>query len=299
MPAGRELTEEEKEKINTYKDNLKEWFQKEAIVLQQVVSTILDSLYPKIRGKLKVKEAWDLLKSDFEKRSWMFMVDLRRRLQDERCKDNANIHTHFDTMHTMHKDLAVLGNNLNDEDFSAMHLGLLPQSYNSYLSTVTTAPSVLGTKLTLDALMLSIIDEFDCCIVKTHQSKDKGKDIMFHAESGSRKPWKGRQELKKSVECFNCHRKGHVKVDCWAKGRGKEGQGPRGKMAKKSRKPSGESANIAEDEDRVWMAAVDDSSDADDEGELVGCFGEEDHDDFWFMDGKSKIKLTSISYVNL
>ena len=76
-PVNRELTEEEEEKITMYGDNLKEWFQKEAIVSQQVVSTILDSLYLKIRGKPMVKEAWDLLKSDFEKRSQMFMVDLR------------------------------------------------------------------------------------------------------------------------------------------------------------------------------------------------------------------------------
>ena len=67
MPAGRELTEEEKEKINTYKDDLKEWFQKEAIVSQQVMSMIPDSLYLKIREKLTVKEAWDLLKSNCER----------------------------------------------------------------------------------------------------------------------------------------------------------------------------------------------------------------------------------------
>ena len=47
-------------------DDLKEWFQKEAIVSQQVVSMIPDSLYLQIRGKPMVKEAWDLLKSDFE-----------------------------------------------------------------------------------------------------------------------------------------------------------------------------------------------------------------------------------------
>ena len=35
------------------------------------------------------------------------------------------------------------------------------------------------------------------------------------------------------------------------------------------------------------MAAVDDSSDADDEEKLVGCFGEEANEDFWFTDGKS------------
>ena len=126
----------------------------------------------------------------------------------------------------MCEDLAALGDNLNDEDFSTMLLGSLPRSYDSYLSAVTAALSVLGTKLTPDALMLSIIDEFDHHTVKTHQSKDMGKDVMFHAESGSRKQWKGGQGSKKSVECFNCHRKGHVKADCWAKGGGKEGQGP-------------------------------------------------------------------------
>ena len=97
----------------------------------------------------------------------MFMVDLRRRLQDERCKDNANIRTHFDTMLTMCDHLAAQGDDLNDEDFSAMLLGLLPQSYNSYLSTVTATLSVLGTELTPDALMLSIIDKFDCCTINT------------------------------------------------------------------------------------------------------------------------------------
>ena len=198
-PADMELTEEEEEKITTYRNNLKEWFQKEAIVLHQVVSTIPDSLYLKIKGKPMVKEAWDLLKYNREKRSQMFMVDLSRRLQDETYNDNANICTHFDTMHTM------------CEDFSAMLLGSLSRSYDFYLSAVTATLSVLGTKLTPDTPMLSIIDKFDRCTVKTCQSKDKGKDIAFHAESGSKQPWKGGKGLNKSVKCFNCHRNGHVK----------------------------------------------------------------------------------------
>ena len=174
-----------------------------------------------------VKEAWDLPKSDFEKRSWMFMVDLRCRLQDERCNDNANICTHFDTIHTMCKDLAALGDDLNDGDFSAMLLGSHSWLYDSYyLSAITATLSVLGTKLFPDALMLSLIDKFSCCTIKTHQSKDKGKNIPFQAKSRSKKPWRGGKGLKKSVECFNCHRKGHVKAYSWVKGGGKEGQGP-------------------------------------------------------------------------
>ena len=29
-----------------------------------------------------------------------------------------------------------------------------------------------------------------------------------------------------NVECYNCHKRGHIKADCWAKGGCKEGQGP-------------------------------------------------------------------------
>ncbi|TFK17283.1 hypothetical protein FA15DRAFT_561514, partial [Coprinopsis marcescibilis] len=29
-------------------------------------------------------------------------------------------------------------------------------------------------------------------------------------------------------ECFNCHKKGHIRAECWAKGGGREGQGPKG-----------------------------------------------------------------------
>ena len=61
--------------------------------------------------------------------------------------------------------------------------------------------------------------------------------------------------MKKSVKCFNCHRKRYLKADCRKNGGGKEGQGQQGKKAEKSEKPSGESANIAEDKDGVGMVA--------------------------------------------
>src|ERR1700732_3016298 len=50
-PADRTLTDEEKQKITTYQDDLKEWFQKEAIVSQQSASTIRAWLYLTTRGK--------------------------------------------------------------------------------------------------------------------------------------------------------------------------------------------------------------------------------------------------------
>ena len=68
--------------------------------------------------------------------------------------------------------------------------------------------------------------------------------------------------MDKDIECYNCHKKGHKKADCWAKGGGKEGQGPRMKLKKEKEEQKEESANTAGgDEDRVWMAMANSSGD--------------------------------------
>jgi hypothetical protein len=122
---GSSLTPEE---VSGRATDMNRYLQEQAIVFQQIASTIPDSLYLKIKGKPTVKEAWDALKADFEKRSRMITIELRKRLQDTRCTENGNVRTHFDTVRTMREELASLGTTLSDPDFSATILGSLPKS---------------------------------------------------------------------------------------------------------------------------------------------------------------------------
>ena len=55
---------------------LKTWKQGEAIVKQQIATTILDSLFMKIRGKGNVLEIWSSLTNEFEKKFQSVAVDL-------------------------------------------------------------------------------------------------------------------------------------------------------------------------------------------------------------------------------
>jgi hypothetical protein len=82
-------TQEEERLIKEWKVEQKDWRQGEAIVKQQIAAMIPNSLFMKIRDK------GTALQNDFQKKSRMIAVDLRRRLQQECCTEKGDLRTHF------------------------------------------------------------------------------------------------------------------------------------------------------------------------------------------------------------
>src|SRR6267142_6918591 len=123
-----------------------------------------------------------------------------------------------------------MGKVVTDEDYTDTLLASLPASYDGAVSSMS-ACTCLGTKvLTSEIFEQFILDKSEHRQVKDKYAKSRNEALA--AESGS---WKGKDKSKdkKKVECYNCHKTGHYKSECWAKGGGKEGQGPRrGKGAK-------------------------------------------------------------------
>ncbi len=66
-----------------------------------------------------------------------------------------------------------------------------------------------------DQVIQLVTDEFDWCVIKTSKNK-AGPEEAFAAN--------GQKHNKRNIKCFNCHRLGHFKSECWAKGGDKEGQ---------------------------------------------------------------------------
>src|SRR5277367_1000853 len=116
----------------------------------------------------------------------------------------------------MREELASLGTSLSKPDFTATILGSLPKSYDQFLSAVTATASVLKQDLDPNDLMQTIIDEFDRHSTRTGVSKEKAQDVAFFAGKTSNN-FGGGKKSNRDVECFNCHKKGHKKPDCWAK----------------------------------------------------------------------------------
>ena len=186
----------------------------------------------------------------------MITVELQKHLQDTRCAEGGNICTHFDNIQMIREELTSLGTNISEQDFLATILGLLPKSYGQFISAITATASVLKQELNPDNLIQTIIDEYHCQSTRPG-AKEKGTDAMFFAENIRGKPGK---RSNKDIKCCNCHKKGHKKAECWAKGGKKEGQGPRSKAKTDKEGLKKEIASVVV-EGGVWMAIANDSGD--------------------------------------
>jgi transposase InsO family protein len=229
------------------------------VLKQAIASTIPDSLFLDVRKELMAQLMWDAVTNKREKKSRMVTVDLRRKLQSEKCDESGDVRAHLIKLQTMREDLASMGGSISDEDFTSIILGSIPLSYDTFISAMSATSTLLGSSLSPTNLIDAIGDEADRKAIKTPtkskkddhdaaftagpQSRDGRRSGRSGASSGSRKP-------KKDIECFNCHKKGHMKADCWAPGGGSEGKGPRGRKGKETAAKASPEAET----DGVWMA---------------------------------------------
>jgi len=196
--------------MKEWKMVLKEWKQGEAVVKQQIAATIPDSLFMKIQNKGTALEIWEALQGDFQNKSQIVAVDLRRHLQQERCAEKGDVWVHFSKLRLMREDLAVMGHAPGDDELYAIILGLLPYSFEPFISALNATSSVLGTILSPDDLMQAFTDEYvHRNLGKLSKQEESTENVAFSTNKGNR--WKGNGQ---KGNCYNCGKPGHRKDDC-------------------------------------------------------------------------------------
>lgn len=263
--------------VEEYRKALKLWKQEEAIVKQQIAATIPDSLFLKIRSLPTVELIWTMLQDNFQNKSRMVSLDLKRRLQEERCGEKGDIRAHFAKLRLMREDLASMGYAPDDLEFYTILMGSLPASYDSFISVIDAShstavaaqyaanPNYIPLPPSPENFIQSVTDEYERRLLRSKSSGKKDAENVAFYSNDSEKSQKGSSGRRKDIECFNCKKKGHFKSDCWAKGGGKEGQGEHQKgKGKDRRKGKGKAKEKSEDKEKeastsAAKAAADDS----------------------------------------
>ena len=201
------------------------WKADEALVRQLIVASMSDSVFNRIKSGINAKSVWDDLKKIFEGRTRSLLIDLGRKLQNTKCGEDDDVRAHFESLANFREQLAAMGQNISDEQYTNTLMSSLPPSYDANISIITTNADMASTTITSDTVVRIITDEYDKRMLK----KAKPKSTQEEAFAAEAQKSKKKKRNMRNVECFNCHNKGHMKADCWAKGGGKEGQGPKKK----------------------------------------------------------------------
>ena len=258
IPRGTEpLTAAQQESLDDYAVEMSKWQSEEAIIRQAIASTISDSLFLEVRKTDTALGMWEAVKGQREKKSRMVTVDMRRKLQAEKCPESGDVRAHLYKLQAMREDLASMGGSIDDEDFTSIILGSIPQSYDTYIAAITATSTLMDKTLSPTNLIDAIRDEADRRTIKNPKSKKAEQDVAYSAGQSSGKGKKDGEGTKKSkkVKCYNCKNFGHIAKQCWVKGGGAEGKGPKGKGKEKEVAAKAEEKE-GSDSDAVWMVSA-------------------------------------------
>src|SRR5271154_4019935 len=129
----------------------------------------------------------------------------------------------------------------------------LPPSYKPFVDSFwgTQTSSDLKTIKSEDVIT-RILSEF------RRRRSDKERDDWESANSAVGHGKRTSKKRNPDIECSNCHKKGHSHAQCYAKGGGNEGQGPRQKRAREEeeKKKKEEASKVESKSDAKVNVAV-------------------------------------------
>ena len=204
---------------------------------------------------------WDVVKADATTKSTLYLLDTEDQLVSMKLSENDNpkahlneLRQHFQLMLQHCDNLTKMGPTVSNTHFNIIIMSSLLDSYRPTLQMIMAAEctsAALGAssskKMKPDDLIAFLTEEAQHRVINDERTKTAESALAAHRRRQKRgKPHRERkaQRPEPGVTCENCNKPGHTKPDCWSKGGGKEGQGPRRSGSKKGEKAK-ESAAVA------------------------------------------------------
>lgn len=215
-------------KIDTMETKLNDYHKAQAQVKQQIFATVNDAVLLKLHNLHNAHVIWIALQRLYEGRNDIFINAVREKLTSIKCREGADLGEHFTTLDTLVLELAGMGASLSDSELTSIIIRSLPPSYDTVVTSLVTTTNVLGQTLKSIELRKAVEQAYE-----SKKLKDEARSTGSGRQETALAVRTGAQQSKSTIECFNCHKTGHVKADCWQEGGGKAGQGPRSSGGKK------------------------------------------------------------------
>ena len=229
-----------------------------------LLSTTSTRLRAKIKDLSTAEAMWKVVTEDATSKSTLYILDAEDQLSSMKLADNEDPKTHLtelkqhlQLMQQRRENLTKIGSTISETRFNIIIMSSLPESYRPTLQTITASERVgklsggQSSVMKSDDLMSFIIEEAQHRLINDERTKTAESVLAARTKGSGNSRGKGRFSDKLKVTCNNCKRDGHVKDNCYSKGGGKEGQGPK----QRQRAKEAETAVVAvNDEDEELFA---------------------------------------------
>ena len=227
-------------------------------IILSMTSTCLGN---KIKNLKSSHDMQDAVKEDATTKSTLFLLDAEDQLASMKLAENNDpkvhlmeVKQHFQLMGQLHDNLLKMGSTISDSHYNTIIMSSLLESYQPTLQTITAvewASTLLGTSssraMKPNDLITFITEEAQHRVINDKHIK-KAESVLAALSKKQRtrkhRSNKGKEKSTPGTTCENCKNAGHTKANCWVKGGGKEGQGPRGQNFKKGEKKAETAAAV-------------------------------------------------------
>ena len=236
-------TEEEQKAAKTWREN-------DYRAQSRIELSIGDAEMVHIISATTASQMWKQLTLVKEARGKMGILTARKALYRSEADEGVELVDHISMLRRLQEELHLMGNLVTDDDFAMILLSSLPGSWDTFAAAYLGLKTE-GTMLTSHELVALLLEE-----ERRRKARAGGsQDVAMHGKyaKGNRK--KNSVSSDSDKECYNCKKKGHISKDCWSKGGGKEGQGPKKKGKGRQEKTNQATESINDSLDIAYVAS--------------------------------------------
>ena len=244
IPTDR-MTQATEDQIEARETKIIDYDKHKYLTQHIILSMTSTHLGNKIKNLKTLHDMWDAVKVDATTKSTLFLLDMEDQLASMKLAENDDpkahlmeVKQHFQLIGQQHNNLLKMGLTIPNLCYNTVIMSSLPESYQPTLQTITAAErtsTLLGTSssrvMKPNDLITFITEEAQHRIINDEDTKNMESALAaLSKKQRTRKHHsnKGKEKSTPGMTCENCKNTGHTKADCWSKGGGKEGQGPRG-----------------------------------------------------------------------
>ena len=199
--------------ISKREDAISKWEEMDESALGKIGERVQEKFYIKIRDCKTSGECFEILKKISESNAANSMIKARASFSNAKYPNSDDIQEYFSTLETIQRKLAGTDAKIGSTELIMKVLATLPDHWKPFCDSLRAQPEMMTDYAKFSEAMLS-----ESLLKKQLNKGKEGKEVTSAMNAATEK-FKGK--------CNNCHKKGHKAANCWAKGGGAEGKGPK------------------------------------------------------------------------